>query len=214
LGSSLPPAELARRDSALFGEVKRLFSIAPKVGKETEANGGHCVHRTLHRTLHRTRSLCDRRVRSVSSDCACFGCSIGREARPVTGHRTRPVVQGAYWTPTGRGHCGVRSVHQRVRSLVRFARLGVDRRVRSVTGPARPVVTSASGRCDRRVRSVFQKVPLRDRRVRSLRPARPVSVAKLAVARPARPVSWTSASGQRDFGCFKFLTAIFEGVRL
>jgi hypothetical protein len=43
LGSSLPPAELVRRDSALFGEVKRLFSFAPKVGKETEANGGHCA---------------------------------------------------------------------------------------------------------------------------------------------------------------------------
>jgi hypothetical protein len=36
LGSSLPPTELARRDSALFGEVKCLFSIAPEVGKETE----------------------------------------------------------------------------------------------------------------------------------------------------------------------------------
>jgi hypothetical protein len=63
LGSSLPPAELARPDSALFGEVKRLFSTAPEVGKETEANGGHCGDRTLHRT----RSRLDQRVRSVQS---------------------------------------------------------------------------------------------------------------------------------------------------
>jgi hypothetical protein len=89
------------------------------------------------------------RVRSVSSVCAFFSCLIGREARPV--------VQGAYWTPTGRGHCGVRSVLQRVRSLVRCARLRVDQRVRSVTGPVRPVVTGASGRCDRRVRSVLRE---------------------------------------------------------
>jgi hypothetical protein len=47
---SLPPAELARRDSVLFGEVKRLFSTTPEVGKETEVNGGHCGDRTLHRT--------------------------------------------------------------------------------------------------------------------------------------------------------------------
>jgi hypothetical protein len=63
LGSSLPPTELARRDSALFGEVKRLFSIAPEVGKETEANRCHCGDRTLHRT----RSRLDQRVRSVHS---------------------------------------------------------------------------------------------------------------------------------------------------
>jgi hypothetical protein len=50
LGSSLPPTELARRDSTLFREVKCLFSTAPEVEKETEANGGHCGDRTLHRT--------------------------------------------------------------------------------------------------------------------------------------------------------------------
>jgi hypothetical protein len=62
LGSSLPLAELARRDSALFGEVKYLFSTAPEVGKETEANGGH----RGDRTPHRTRSRYDR-TRPVSS---------------------------------------------------------------------------------------------------------------------------------------------------
>jgi hypothetical protein len=50
LGSSLPPAELVRRDSTLFGEVKCLFSSAPEVGKETEENGGHRGDRTLNRT--------------------------------------------------------------------------------------------------------------------------------------------------------------------
>jgi hypothetical protein len=63
LGSSLPPAELARWDSTLFGEVKCLFSTTPEVGKETEANGGHCGDRTLHRT----RSQLDQHVRSVHS---------------------------------------------------------------------------------------------------------------------------------------------------
>jgi hypothetical protein len=62
LGSSLPPTELARRDSVLFGEVKCLFSTAPEVGKETEANGCHCGDRTLHWT----RSRFDR-TRPVSS---------------------------------------------------------------------------------------------------------------------------------------------------
>jgi hypothetical protein len=55
LGSSLPPAELARRDSGVFEELKRLFSTTPEVGKETEANGGH----RGDRTLDQTRSLFD-----------------------------------------------------------------------------------------------------------------------------------------------------------
>jgi hypothetical protein len=62
LGSSLPPTDLARQDSTLFGEVKCLFSTAPEVGKGTEANGGHCGDRTLHWT----RSRFDR-TRPVSS---------------------------------------------------------------------------------------------------------------------------------------------------
>jgi hypothetical protein len=61
LGSSLPPAELARRDSGVFEELKRLFSTTPEVGKETEANGGHIGDRTLDRM----RSLFDR-MRPVS----------------------------------------------------------------------------------------------------------------------------------------------------
>jgi len=38
MGSSLPPAELARRDSALFKKMKCIFSIAP-VGKFGEVAG-------------------------------------------------------------------------------------------------------------------------------------------------------------------------------
>jgi hypothetical protein len=102
---------------------------------------------------------------------------IGRAARPVTYYRTRPVIQGAYYTLIGRWHCGVRSVQQRVQSLFHCALLRPDQRVRSVAGLARPVAPSASGLRDQRVRSVFQK---------------------LAVAQPVRPVSVTSVSGQYD----------------
>jgi hypothetical protein len=56
LGSSLPSAELARRDSDVFEELKQLFSTTPEVREETEANGGH----RGDRTLDRTRSLFDR----------------------------------------------------------------------------------------------------------------------------------------------------------
>jgi hypothetical protein len=61
LGSSLPLAELARRDSGIFEELKRLFSTTPEVGKETEANGGH----RGDRTLDQTQSLNDR-MRPIS----------------------------------------------------------------------------------------------------------------------------------------------------
>jgi hypothetical protein len=143
LGSSLPPVELARRDSALFREVKCLFSRAPEVGKK---------RRRTEVTEVTGRGLCmTGRVRSAFSVCACFSLMIGRAARPVTVDRTRPAVQGAYWTLTGRWHCGVRSVLQRVRSLFRYALLRLDQRVRSVAGPARPVAPSAFGLRDRRV---------------------------------------------------------------
>jgi hypothetical protein len=39
LGSSLPPAELARRDSGVFAEMKCFFSITPKDGKGGEVAG-------------------------------------------------------------------------------------------------------------------------------------------------------------------------------
>jgi hypothetical protein len=79
---------------------------------------------------------------------------IGRVARPVTHDRTRPVIEGSYWTLTGRWHCCVRSLCG-----------------------ARPVMSlhawccaiGASGRCQGRVRSLFRRrAVLCDRRVRSV----------------------------------------------
>jgi hypothetical protein len=169
------------------------------------------------------------RVRSVFSVCAYFSLMIGREARPVTVDRTRPVVQGAYWTLTRRWHYGVRSFLQRVRSLCCCALLRLDQRVRSFTGPARPIVRSASGQRVKRVRSVLRDLavvrPVRpvvwtstsghlDQHVRSFGPARPVSTSRVS--------RWaTGTSSQLDqrvrstrFRLFKFLMALFEGVRL
>jgi hypothetical protein len=67
LGSSLPPAELARQDSGVFEELKRLFSITSEVGKETEVDGGQ----RGDRMLNRTRSLVDR-TRPISVKCLCI----------------------------------------------------------------------------------------------------------------------------------------------
>jgi hypothetical protein len=134
-----------------------------------------------------------RRVRSAFSVCACFSLLIGHTTRPVIVDRMRLVVQGAYWTPTGRWHYGVRSVLQRVRSLFRCTQSLLDQRVQSIMGPARPVNPSASGPRNERVRSVLRGI---------------------AIVRSVHPVSLTSASGQRDFDCLKCLMAIFKGVHL
>jgi hypothetical protein len=119
------------------------------------------------------RGLClTGRIRSVFSICACLSLLIGRGG--TSGH-DRPDAS-AYWTPTERWYCGVRSVLQRVRSLFRCALLRLDQRVRSVTGPARPVILRASGPRDERVRSVLRGVGVvigasgqLDQRVRSTR---------------------------------------------
>jgi hypothetical protein len=65
LGPSLPPAELARRDSTLFVEVKRRFYTTPEMEIfsksswiEMEANGGRWGDQTLNQTRsrhHQTR---------------------------------------------------------------------------------------------------------------------------------------------------------------
>ena len=171
---SLPPS-LQARDSGVFEELKSLFSTTPEVGKETEANGGHRGDRTLHRTrswYDRTRPVStaqtrvlgfvtgasgqsrDRRVRSCAQWDLQNTRMIGRAARPVTHDRTRPIVEGAYWTLTGRGHCRVRSL--------RGARPVVTSRARDAVRSVRPVIrssasgrlTGASGRCLGRVRSL------------------------------------------------------------
>jgi hypothetical protein len=97
LGSSLPPTELARQDSALFGEVKCLFSTTPKVGKETEANGGHCGDWTLHRT----RSRFDR-TRLVSSQQLSGAQVLGFPTGVFGPLRNRSIRLGTQRGRTGR----------------------------------------------------------------------------------------------------------------
>jgi hypothetical protein len=93
LGPSLPPVKLARRDSTLFVEVKRLFSTTSETEFfsksswiEPEANGGHWGDRMLNWTRPRYD-----------------------QTRPVSGSSSQ--TQAA------------RVLHQRVRSLVGPARL-------------------------------------------------------------------------------------------
>jgi hypothetical protein len=173
---SLPPS-LRARDSGVFGNLKCLFSTTSEVRKETEANGGHRGDRTLHRTrswYDRTRLVStsqqsgawvlgfatgasghsrDRHVRSGAQKELWFARMIVRGARPVTRDRTRPIVEGAYWTLTRCGHCRVRSltgarpvVTSQARGVVQSARLVVDWSASGHSGPARPVVMrGASG---------------------------------------------------------------------
>jgi hypothetical protein len=97
--------------------------------------------------------VCNRRVRSGAQKELWFARTIERGTRPVTRDRTRPIVEGAYWTLTGRGHCRVRSltgarpvVASRARGAVRWARSVVDWSASGHLGPARPVVMrSTSG---------------------------------------------------------------------
>jgi hypothetical protein len=101
LGSSLPLAELARWDSGIFEELKRLFSTTPEVGKEIEANEGH----RGDRTLDRTRSLFDR-TRPVSVQRLCvflflIGCGgVSDHCRSDASGRSaaRPVAVSLYAT--------------------------------------------------------------------------------------------------------------------
>jgi hypothetical protein len=190
-------AHLRRRWSLSGREglgLKRLFSTTSEVGKEMEVNGGHRGDRTRS-LFDRTSPVSVQRLRVFQFDDRTWwrvrSLSTGRvrSFRELTGLQpdAGTVASGQFCSASG--HCFV----VRCSGLTSASGQSRDQRVRSVTGPARPVNPSASGLRDERVRSV-----LRD----------------LAVVRPACPVSWTSASGQHDFGCFKFLTALFEGVRL
>jgi hypothetical protein len=65
LGPSLPPAELARQDSALFMEVKCIFSttleaeiFSKESWIETEANEGHWRDQTLNQTWSQHDRTC------------------------------------------------------------------------------------------------------------------------------------------------------------
>jgi hypothetical protein len=159
--------------------LKRLFSTTPEVRKETEANGGH----RGDRTLNRTRSLFDRRRPVSVQRLRVFQfddrtCSASGHCRPDASGRSGCLLDSnwtlALW----------RLVSSSARLVVvSLCALRLDQCVRSVTGPARPFHPSVSGYLDQHVRSVLHE---------------------LAVGQPARPVSWTSASGERDFGCFSF----------
>jgi hypothetical protein len=144
-----------RRDSGVFEDLRCLFFTTSEVRKETKANGGHRGDRTLHRTwsrFDRTRPVSstqqlgarvlgfrtgasgpsrNRSVRSGTRSIARGVELIGRAARLATRDRTRPVTMGAYWTPTRRWHCRVRSL--------RGARLVMSLRARVLCSPARPV---------------------------------------------------------------------------
>jgi hypothetical protein len=112
LGSSFPPAELARRDSGLFEELKQLFSTTPEVRKETKANGGHIGFRTLDRT----RSLFDQTC-SVSVQRLRVFQFVDR-TRSASGH-SRSDASGrsgslldsnqtlALWRPVSSAACSV-----------------------------------------------------------------------------------------------------------
>jgi hypothetical protein len=136
LGSSLPPAELVRWDSVLFGEVKFLFSTAPEVEKEMEVNGGHCGDRTLHRI----RSRFDQ-TRPVSSQ-QLLGARVCDRTRVWPDQRVRSVLL-CVEEKRATGASGP-SWNRRVRSSVQRGRAQrSDDRTRGASGHVR---SDASGR--------------------------------------------------------------------
>jgi hypothetical protein len=151
LGSSLPPAKLARWDSGVFEELKRLFSTTPEVGNQTEANGGHRSDRTLDRTrslFDRTRPVSVQRVRVFQLFDRTRGASghsrsdaSGRSGCLLDSHRTLVL-----WCPVSSSTRPVTVSLERCSDLTSASGPSRDQHVRS--SPARPVVaTSASGRC-------------------------------------------------------------------
>jgi hypothetical protein len=60
------------------------------------------------------------------------GVMIGRWERPVTYDQTRPIVEGAYWTQTGRWHCHVRSF-AKARLVVASRACGAERSARPIS---------------------------------------------------------------------------------
>jgi hypothetical protein len=136
------------------------------------------------RTLDRTRSLCDR-------------------TRPVSVERLR-VSQLFDLTCCASGHSRP-DASGRSRSLLDSNQtLTLWRPVSSATRPVAVSLERCSGLSS-------ASGPLRDQRVWSVMGQR---VRSSYAVRLAHPVRATSASGQRDFSCFKCLTSLFEGVRL
>jgi len=78
MGSSLPPAELARRDSVLFEKMKYIFYIAP-VGN-SEKSREYFSLRNTHRTLAQDAPDAEL-ARPVYYQClALLGLGTGRQA--------------------------------------------------------------------------------------------------------------------------------------
>jgi hypothetical protein len=142
LGFSLPPAELARRDSGIFEDLRRLFSTTPKVGKETEANGGHQGDRTLNRTWSRFD-----RTRPVSSTQQSGARVLGFTTGASGPSRNRSVRSGTQRSRAWRRADRTRGASGHKRSDVSGhdgSSLDRDRTLALL----RPVVAwSASGQC-------------------------------------------------------------------
>jgi hypothetical protein len=141
--SSLPPAELARRDSGVFKELKRLFPLRWKSERKRRRT-------EITEVIERWTG----RVRSVFSVCACFCFWSDAVARLVTIDRTHSVDQGATGLQPDAGTMASgqfystfgHSFVERCSGLTSASGPLRDRRVRSI--PACPVhATSASGRC-------------------------------------------------------------------
>jgi hypothetical protein len=193
----LPPAELARRDSALFGEVKCFFT-APEVQKETEANGGHYGDRTLHWTrsrFDRTRPVSSQQLSGarvlgfmterwsgLTSASGQFTCTQKKSAQPA---RSVPHGTGAFGQASrGAERSGVR----------------IERAACPVTcDRTRPIVAGA----------YWTPIGRQVQRVRSNTRAHPVTAtvtsdthcSRLSYSDRTHSVTLTGASGQYDFHC-------------
>jgi hypothetical protein len=134
LGTSLPPAELARRDSGVFEEMKYLFSITPEARKGGESP--ECLFlKNFNRTLDRTRSRMDLRVRSALVEgrgTARLGFVTGRWSGLTS-------ASGQFTWAQRKGACRAR-----------------DRRVRRSPGPERLVSYDLCGLVARRDRTLWR----------------------------------------------------------
>jgi len=103
MGSSLPPAELARRDSVLFEKMKCIFSIVPvgSLEKSWECSSLRNTHRTLAVEAPDAEAVrpvcCGARVkhRTQGSSCLCVRCYLTLAGVFDWKYRTlreRPVV--------------------------------------------------------------------------------------------------------------------------
>jgi hypothetical protein len=139
LGFSLPPAELARRDSALCVEVKRLFSLCQKSEKKRSGHRGD-------RTLNRTRSRFDR-TRPVSSTQQSGAWVLGSATDAFGPSRNRSVRSGTQRSRAWRRADRMRGASSHTRSNASgHDRSSLDRD--RTLALSRPVVAwSASGRC-------------------------------------------------------------------